>query len=108
MTHTSHSAAPTCCAPAAPRCRPAIAATYDFGQHKTVVDVGGGEGLLVSTILRHYPGTYVRTHVGAVRSMPPAAWWASVECLGRNMDQSIEDLDSHAHAHVCARTVPVR
>jgi hypothetical protein len=29
---------------------------YDFGRFKTVVDVGGGEGMLVRSVLREFPG----------------------------------------------------
>lgn len=32
-----------------------IAAKYDFSQFTTVVDVGGGQGILLQTILREYP-----------------------------------------------------
>jgi O-methyltransferase domain len=35
---------------------PAIAAAYDFSRFKTVVDVGGATGNLVSTILAAHPG----------------------------------------------------
>lgn len=34
----------------------AIAAAYDFGTHATVVDVGGGQGTLLATLLRAHPG----------------------------------------------------
>lgn len=33
----------------------AVAASYDFSQFKTIVDVGGAQGSLVSTIVRSYP-----------------------------------------------------
>ncbi len=33
----------------------AVAATYDFSQFNTVVDVGGSQGSLISTILQSYP-----------------------------------------------------
>jgi len=35
---------------------PAVAEAYDFAAFKTVVDVGGGHGVLLTTILRAYPG----------------------------------------------------
>ena len=35
---------------------PAILAAYDFGRFQTIVDVGGGHGLLLSAILKRYPG----------------------------------------------------
>src|SRR5690349_20365660 len=35
---------------------PAIVAGYDFGQYRTVMDVGGGSGALISAILDAYPG----------------------------------------------------
>jgi hypothetical protein len=35
----------------------ALAATIDFGALETVVDVGGGEGGFITTILRAHPGT---------------------------------------------------
>jgi hypothetical protein len=34
-----------------------VVAAYDFGDVGTVVDVGGGEGLLLATILRRFPAT---------------------------------------------------
>jgi hypothetical protein len=33
-----------------------VAAAYDFGAHATIVDVGGGHGLLLATILAATPG----------------------------------------------------
>src|SRR5947209_4053514 len=35
---------------------PAIAAAYDFGQWQSLMDVGGGNGILLSHILRAHPG----------------------------------------------------
>jgi hypothetical protein len=35
---------------------PAVAEAYDFAPFGTVVDVGGGHGVLLTTILRAYPG----------------------------------------------------
>ena len=35
---------------------PSIAAAYDFGQFRKIVDAGGGHGALLMTILRRYPG----------------------------------------------------
>jgi hypothetical protein len=35
---------------------PAVAEAYDFSPFKTVVDVGGGHGVLLNTILQAYPG----------------------------------------------------
>jgi hypothetical protein len=37
-------------------CAPAIAAAYDFSRFKRLVDIAGGRGLLISTILRRYTG----------------------------------------------------
>ena len=36
---------------------PAVAAAYDFSALKTIVDVGGGTGNLLTTILQKYPGS---------------------------------------------------
>lgn len=36
---------------------PAVAAAYDFSGMKTIVDVGGATGNLLTTILRRYPGS---------------------------------------------------
>ncbi len=38
------------------------AQAYDFGRHSSVVDIGGGHGKLLSTVLDKYPGEwrYVR------------------------------------------------
>lgn len=33
----------------------AVAATYDFSEFKTIVDVGGAQGSLISTIVRSHP-----------------------------------------------------
>jgi len=35
---------------------PAVAEAYDFAAFKTIVDVGGGHGVLLNTILHAYPG----------------------------------------------------
>jgi hypothetical protein len=35
---------------------PAIAAAYDFGRFRKLVDIAGGHGLLLSTVLRRYRG----------------------------------------------------
>src|SRR5262249_54307311 len=35
---------------------PAVAEAYDFAAFESVVDVGGGHGVLLRTILRAYPG----------------------------------------------------
>ena len=52
---------------------PAVAATYDFSGLKTIVDVGGAMGDLLTTVLGRYPGTrgilYDLPHV--VRDAPP-------------------------------------
>jgi hypothetical protein len=45
---------------------PAVARAYDFAPFKTVVDVGGGHGALLTTILRAYPGVS-----GIVFDSPP-------------------------------------
>jgi hypothetical protein len=34
----------------------AVAEAYDFGRHRTVVDVGGGRGALLSAVLARHPG----------------------------------------------------
>jgi len=36
----------------------AVAAAYDFSGFQTVVDIGGGTGNLLATILEHYPGPH--------------------------------------------------
>jgi O-methyltransferase domain len=35
---------------------PAIAEAYDFGKFNKIVDAGGGHGVLLTCILRRYPG----------------------------------------------------
>jgi hypothetical protein len=35
---------------------PAVAEAYDFAAFKTVIDVDGGHGVLLATVLRAYPG----------------------------------------------------
>lgn len=37
------------------RVGPALLEVYDFAPYETIVDIGGGNGLLLSTILAHYP-----------------------------------------------------
>jgi hypothetical protein len=37
-------------------CAPSVAAAYDFGQWGSLMDVGGGNGLLLSTIMTVHPG----------------------------------------------------
>jgi SAM-dependent methyltransferase len=49
------------------RHRPAVDA-YDFGQFRTVVDVGGGNGTLMAEILKAYPQT-----TGIIFDMPRSA-----------------------------------
>ena len=52
---------------------PAVAAAYDFSGLKTIVDVGGATGNLLTTILASYPGSrgilFDLPHV--VRDAPP-------------------------------------
>jgi hypothetical protein len=52
---------------------PAVAAAYDFSGLTTIVDVGGATGHLLTTILKHYPGSrgilFDLPHV--VRDAPP-------------------------------------
>jgi len=38
-------------------CVEGLLAAYDFSQHRKIVDLGGGKGLLLSSILRNTPGT---------------------------------------------------
>jgi hypothetical protein len=37
---------------------PSVATAYDFGQWGSLMDVGGGNGLLLATILKEHPGLY--------------------------------------------------
>jgi hypothetical protein len=47
---------------------PAAVEAYDYAAFKTIVDVGGGHGVLLSTILKAYPGVE-----GIVFDSPPVA-----------------------------------
>ena len=40
-----------------------VAAAYDFGRHRLVVDVGGGRGGLLAAVLQRYDGELLECHV---------------------------------------------
>jgi len=63
------------------RHRPAVDA-YDFGQFTTVVDVGGGNGALLTEILKTYPQP-----TGVVFDLPRAATAANHH--KRRIDRSL-------------------
>lgn len=51
----------------------AVADSYDFGRHRRVIDIGGGDGTLLTTVLARYPGlvgTVFDTAVGAASAVP--------------------------------------
>jgi len=67
---------------------PAVAEAYDFAAFKTVVDVGGGHGVLLSTILRAYAGVsgivFDAPHVvaGAEDALRPAGLTGRCRTVG--------------------------
>ena len=63
---------------------PAVVKAYDFSKFGTIVDVGGGHGMLLAAILKANPGVrgvvFDAPHVaaGAARRSAPRAWRTAV------------------------------
>lgn len=74
---------------------PAVAEAYDFAQFKTIVDVGGGHGKLLLTILERYPTTrgivFDAPHVvaGATPAIERAGLAARCQTAGGNFFESV-------------------
>jgi O-methyltransferase domain len=76
---------------------PAVAEAYDFSPFKTVVDVGGGHGVLLSTILRSYAGVngivFDSPHVvaGAEDAIRNAGLTGRCRAVGGDFFRSVPD-----------------
>ena len=74
---------------------PAVAEAYNFASFKTVVDVGGGHGVLLSTILQAYPGVngvvFDSPHVviGAEDTIRKAALRGRCRAIGGNFFEAV-------------------
>ena len=74
---------------------PAVAEAYDFAAFKTVVDVGGGHGVLLNTILQAYPGVngivFDSPHVvvGAEDAIREAGLTGRCRAVGGDFFQSV-------------------
>lgn len=74
---------------------PAVAEAYDFSAFKTVIDVGGGHGVLLTTILQAYPGVkgvvFDSPHVvaGAEETIRKAALTERCRTVGGDFFQSV-------------------
>jgi SAM-dependent methyltransferase len=85
---------------------PSVAATYDFSEMRTVVDVGGGNGTLLIEILRrhqHLSGVLFETPTAAARA--DAVIGASdladrCQALAGDFFQSVPGADCHVLANV--------
>jgi hypothetical protein len=74
---------------------PAVAEAYDFSAFKAVVDVGGGHGVLLNTILQAYPGVngmvFDAPHVakGAEEAIVKAGLSGRCQAVGGDFFQSV-------------------
>lgn len=72
------------------RMAPAVAEAYDFGRFDTIVDVGGGHGHLLCTLLKHYAGprgiVYDSPHVAEGASTRIAEFGLSDRCRAEGGD----------------------
>src|SRR5262249_26969784 len=74
---------------------PAVAEAYDFAAFRTVVDVGGGHGVLLRTILHAYPGgtgiVFDSPHVaaGAEAAIREAGLTGRCRAVGGDFFQSV-------------------
>ncbi|HSF34186.1 MAG TPA: methyltransferase [Candidatus Tectomicrobia bacterium] len=66
----------------------ALLAAYDFGQFRTVADLGGGNGAFLAALLAHYPGVrgllFDQPHVvaGAGGAQHTREVWAALFAAG--------------------------
>ena len=80
---------------------PAVAEAYDFAAFGTVVDVGGGHGMLLNTILRAYPGVngivYDSPHVaaGAEHAIREAGLTGRCRAVGGNFFYGVPSGDAY-------------
>src|SRR5215813_2138861 len=74
---------------------PAVAEAYDFASFKTVVDVGGGHGVLLTAILQRYPGVHgvvfdsPHVVIGAEDAIRKAALRGRCRAIGGNFFEAV-------------------
>ena len=108
---------------------PAIAAAYDFGMWGSLMDVGGGNGILLAAILRAHPGLHgVLADVPAVIERAKKKGFLAGELEGRSQMQTCDffremptgcraylmknvlhdwnDVDAHQILVNCRRAIP--
>jgi hypothetical protein len=69
---------------------PAIAAAYDFGQFRKIMDVAGGQGVLLMTILQHYPKVH-----GILFDRPEVLKGAQLAITAAGLTQRCQVLDGN-------------
>jgi hypothetical protein len=85
---------------------PAVAEAYDFSRFGTVVDVGGGHGHLLCTILKKYPGpkgvVFDAPHVAAGATPAIAAAGLADRCRAEGGDffKSVPAGDAYVMKHI--------
>jgi hypothetical protein len=85
---------------------PAIAEAYDFSSFGTLVDVGGGHGHLLCTILKKYTGprgiVFDSPHVvaGAVQRIAEAGLSERCQALGGDFFHSVPSADAYLMKHI--------
>jgi hypothetical protein len=86
---------------------PAVAEAYNFSGFKTVVDVGGGHGVLLNTILQAYPGVngivFDSPHVvvGAEDAIHEAGLTGRCRAVGGDFFESVPaDGDAYLMKHI--------
>ena len=85
---------------------PAVAEAYDFSPFGTVVDVGGGHGHLLCTILKKYPGprgvVFDAPHVveGAAPRIAEAGLSDRCRALGGDFFRSVPAGDAYVMKHI--------
>jgi hypothetical protein len=85
---------------------PAVAEAYNFADFKTIVDVGGGHGMLLNTILQAYPGVngivFDSPHVvvGAEEAICAAGLDGRCRAVGGDFFQSVPAGDAYLMKHI--------
>jgi hypothetical protein len=85
---------------------PAVAEAYDFGAFKTIVDVGGGHGVLLNTILRAHPTVsgivFDAPHVvaGAEDAIRQAGLNGRCRTVGGDFFESVPAGDAYVLKHI--------
>ena len=85
---------------------PVVAGAYDFAAFNTVVDVGGGHGMLLTTILQKYSGVngivFDSPHVvtGAADTIRTAGLTDRCRAVGGDFFQSVPPADAYVIKHI--------